>query len=497
MSGEPVIGIDLGTAYSAAAYVNADGKAQMLPNAEGQNLTPSAVYCDEGSLIVGQPAIDAGLSDPSRLAQFFKRQMAKDSWAFAVNARTFSAIDLSTQVLRKLKTDAEQALGQSVTRAVVTVPAYFGEPERRATMAAAESAGLDVLRLINEPTAAAVAYGLDSLQQPGTMLFYDLGGGTFDITACRMDKHEIHVLASEGHVELGGKDFDDLILQLVSDKFHAAHGLDPRSDVVTSGELRERVIRAKHLLTSKEQAQILVVAYGKRLSVEITRSEFENVSKRLMRHSQVLVNSVLEQSGLGLNDIDKVVLVGGSSRMPMVKRTLSGYFSCPVMLAANPDEAVALGAAVIANRAAQENNGGGYGASPNIVGGIAILDVISHSIGVQAKSATTGRQMNRIVIPKNTRIPYEAKYLFTIDRDDATSLRVVVCQGEYERLEDCTLLGEFILSELPPGRPRGTPIEVYVKCNENGLIEIRAVDPQTGRSAKINVNYFKSDGKRT
>lgn len=494
MPDESVIGVDLGTTFSAIAHVNSSGKAEMLPNSEGQYLTPSAVYCERNSFVVGQPAIDAGLSDPERLAQFVKRHLSDESWRFTTHGQSYSAVELSAEILRKLKSDAELALGKPVQRAVITVPAYFGEHERRSVAEAAESVGINLLRLINEPTAAAIVYGVDKSEQPETVLFYDLGGGTFDVTVCRIDPQRVQVLASKGVYKLGGKDFDDAILRYVVKAFQSEYDIDPLTDDEMALDLRVRVIRAKHQLTSMERAQVLVMAHGKRLPVELTRRTFEDISKRLMRYTQIVMNDVLRDAGpLGLKDIDKLILVGGSSRMPMVRRTLDGYFGRPVLLASNPDEVVALGAAVMADRMQRERGGVLDEIGQDSIGGLEVIDVLSHSIGVQARSTHTGQLRNKILICRNTPIPHETTEVFFTDGDHRTSLRIVVYQGESSDLADCIRVGEFTLADLPPGRPRGMPIEVSVKCNENGIIEIHARDQETGKKAMISVNYGSFD----
>jgi molecular chaperone DnaK len=493
MVASPALGIDLGTTFSVMAYVNRDGRAAVIPNAEGERLTPSVVYLDGQEFVVGQAARNAGLADPDNMVEFVKRHMGIPDWRFRARGKQYAAPQVSAQIIRKLKTDAELALGTSIAQAVITVPYYFGEAQRRATRDAAEMARLEVLKLINEPTAAAIAYGLDRCERPETVLVHDLGGGTFDVTICRVDSREITVLATDGDSNLGGKDFDDRIIKFVAEQFQQNHGIDPRQDRACQTDLRERAVRAKHQLSTMERASIALQVVGKHGQIEITRQQFETLVRPLLVRIEMALGSALRSASVGYNDIDRVLLIGGASRMPMIKRMLSGRLGRPVEFSMNPDETVALGAAIEAARVQLKTGDTGLTErAKEEIANLVVFDVLSHSLGVQATRFGSQQPVNKIIIQRNSRIPCEVKETFYTSTADATSVRVVVYQGESEKVEDCLRVGEFVLSGLPPGRPRGMPVVVSIICNENGIVEVQAVDQQTGTAAQTTVNYADS-----
>lgn len=482
-----VLGIDLGTTYSAMAYVNYDGRPEIIPNAEGDRLTPSVVFFDGMDFVVGQPAKDAGIAAPDLVAQLFKPKIATD-WAWDVRGRRFTPVDLSAAVLTKLHRDAAEFLKTPVTQAVITVPAYFGEAQRRLTQEAASRAGLQVLKLLNEPTAAAIVSGTIGRVKNETILVYDLGGGTFDVTICLVSNLQVDVLATYGSTDLGGKNFDERILEFVSNEFSLRHGFDPKQDKEALGELYSRVVRAKHQLSTLDSTTVAVTANGQRLSVPITRAEFEALSRRYVGQSKVTVAETLRQAQLGYKDIDRVLLVGGSTRMPMIARELSQEFGKPPETLGNPDEVVALGAAL---EAARISTGRGDTSSQNALGGFVVYDIVSHSLGIHATRADSGKPINKILIPRGSKIPCEKTYQFRTAGDNVTTIRVIIYQGESEQVNDCYRVGEFILSGLPEGRTANMPIDVTIICTENGIVEVRAIDVESKKEANTTVDYVQ------
>lgn len=483
MAIDNALGIDLGTTFSVMARMHRD-RAEIVPNSEGERTTPSVLYVNaDGSFLAGQAAKDAGIEDPENCLHFVKSHIGDPDWRWQSRGEQYSATELSAEILKKLKADAEVALDSPVTHAVVTIPAHFGDHHRRATKEAAALAGLELLALINEPTASAVAYGIHRSQKPETILVYDLGGGTFDATICHVDGNQISVRSTVGFPELGGKDFDNLILRYVAREFKKAHGLDPMDDTDVLGDLRERVVSTKHRLTSLEQAKILVLAHGKRHSVTITQRQFEELSNRLLTRTKMRLNTAFNDANLGLADVDRVLLTGGATRMPMVRRMLSSYFGKSIPGIGNPDEIVALGAAIWAQEKVEAEKDSGLSEFEKI-SSVVVVDVLSHSLGIEARRPGDYNVINKILLRRNTQLPCETRQTFYIDNEDATAVRLTVYQGESEDTSACRRVGDFVLTGLPPNRPEGLPIELSLTANEDGIVELFAVDRQSGKSIR-------------
>ena len=346
------IGIDLGTTYSAVAILQEDGKPSILPNIEGQNITPSVVLFPDAASgsdepLVGDMAKHSAATAPLDVVQFVKRQMGDPNWRFeSANGHSYTAEEVSAVILKKLKNDAEIALGQPITDAVITVPAYFDDARRTATRQAGQIAGLNVLRVLNEPTAAAMSYGL-SQKKNGTVLVYDLGGGTFDVTIMDINDGEFDVLATDGNRNLGGFDFDNRIAEYVFEQIKE-QGIerDVRTDDALVAEIREKSEIAKKSLTTVAQATIMLTVDGKHVRIRITRDEFESRTEDLLNTTKELVEDAMESAGKSWSDIDHLLLVGGSTRMPMVRKMMSTLSGKDPELNVNPDEAVAIGAAI-------------------------------------------------------------------------------------------------------------------------------------------------------
>jgi molecular chaperone DnaK len=342
-----VLGIDLGTTFSAMSIVNQYGKPEIITNADGHPTTPSVVhFYDEDACVVGEEAVKMVVIDPENVVRFIKRHMGEEDFALEFFGRSYTPQEISALILRKLKEDADELLGKTVEDVVVTVPAYFNSAQRGATAEAGAIAGLNILSIINEPTAAAIAYGLDRVGAERKILVLDLGGGTFDVTCMQIDGQKLTTLASDGNAELGGKDWDDRLLNHVAEEFFEKYQLDPRDDAAPYQELYERCLHAKISLSSKDRAMVPVSYRGKRLACRVTRELFEELTADLVQQCEDTSNIVLEKAGLQWSDLDDVLLVGGSTRMPMIRNLLVRLSGKEPAEGVNPDECVALGAAL-------------------------------------------------------------------------------------------------------------------------------------------------------
>lgn len=443
------IGIDLGTTYSAAAILQADGKPAILPNSEGQNITPSVVLfpdvtngCDEP--LVGDMAKHSAATSPLDVVQFLKRQIGDPNWRFeSTSGNTYTAEEVSAMIIKKLKNDAELALGEPVTDAVITVPAYFDDTRRVATKQAGRIAGLNVLRVLNEPTAAAISYGLN-YESNGTVLVYDLGGGTFDVTIMEINDGNFDVLATDGNRNLGGFDFDNRIANYVMEQLEsdgAGSNLSLNDSLVA--EIREKSELAKKSLSTVSQANIILTVQGKQYRIKITRDYFEEITKDLLRTTEELVEDVLDAAGKNWAEIDHLLLIGGSTRMPMVKNMVKDISKKQAVLNVNPDEAVALGAAIQAYVCEQDSSKDAETPLvPTLVNDmvLTISDVTSHALGVILLN-DLDQEENYVVIPKNSKIPTKGqRSAFTV-ADNQSSIYVQVTQGDDSDVRYAVVIG--------------------------------------------------------
>ena len=500
-----VLGIDLGTTFSAMAVVDRYGRPIMVMNSEGQPTTASVIhFYDRDACVVGDEATKMVVVDPTNVVRFIKRNMGEPDFTLEFFGRSYSPQELSAIILKKLKDDAEEALGFPVTDAVITVPAYFNSSRRAATAEAGAIAGLNVLSIINEPTAAAIAYGLDRIGGTRRILVFDLGGGTFDVTLMEMRGVSFRTLASDGNAELGGKDWDDRLLNFVAEQFNERFGLDPRDDPQPFQELYERCLHAKISLSTKPKAVIPVSYRGHRMVANVSREEFEGLTADLVEQCAVTTQLVLEKTGMGWSDVDEVLLVGGSTRMPMIRAMLDKLAGRRVQSAnINPDECVALGAALagvlrhrpdhpalasqraaLARRA--KDGGRSVEAEPEAplapaqtayigLPPVKVTDVTSHPLGM----IVLDRQMNERVfplVPEATPVPCEKSGRFAYAYDGMTAVRVEVTEGHGRTREEVKVIGDVVLEDLPP-RPRGTPIQVIYRYGLNQILEIDILDP--------------------
>ena len=496
-----LVGIDLGTTFCAVATLDERGHAITLPNLDGEMLTPSAVLIEEGSAIVGQAARDVALEQPQNVAMIIKRYMGHPKYAQVVAGREFRPETLSAIILKKLVHDAERRIGP-IRKAVITVPAYFDDTRRKATKDAGRIAGLDVLDILDEPTAAALAYSFQQVQaavqlkpsdplpiQEQTVLVYDLGGGTFDVTLVRLGKHRFESLAIEGDVRLGGKDWDDRIVEHVAAKFKAQHGDDPRSDPVTLAGLNASAERAKRTLSKLQQTNITCSHAGKVLAVSMTRTEFETITKDLLTRTRLTTQQVLRHAKRTWDQVDRVLLVGGSTHMPMTGRMIAELTGKQPDNSLAVSEVVARGAALhagIVSARLGEDTGDFNDGVIEMLGDIVEVNVNSHSLGIEIRKDK--EHLNDILIPKNTQLPTQATRVYRTATDNQTRVRVKVLQGDAQQADACISIGECWVDGLPPKLPKNSPIQVRCGVGANGLIEVTALDQTSGKTAHTQIH---------
>lgn len=497
MSELSAVGIDLGTTYSSIAIVDAQGQPEIIPNAESERLTPSAVFFDEDAIVVGQIAKDAAATSPDEVVMFVKRQMGNPHWYFSHDGQRHTPADISAMVLAKLKRDAERYVNRPLPYAVITVPAYFDDDRRRATMAAGEIAGFKVLELLNEPTAAGIAFGLERSQKEETVLIYDLGGGTFDVTVMRVSGKVINVLASDGDHQLGGKDFDDAIMKFAVGQFIQEHGFDPTMDPLTAGEVRAQAEKAKRELSKRSKTLFMLRAQGKSSRVEISGEQFASLIKPKLDTTLTIVRSALNSAKLQPAAIDRILLIGGSTRVLAVHDALAQFFGRQPDASVNPDEAVALGAALMAAKKVTDIRS--EDVPPPIiekVGGLEITDVTSHSLGIEAFVPGTQQRINSILINANTPIPVEVSKEFITTIPGQTAIKVTIYQGEFQDVALCNPIGDFTLGGLPPNRLAGRKVRVTISCGTSGVVNVTALDIETGKQTTTEVSYKTGQSKQ-
>lgn len=478
------IGIDLGTTNSCVAVIEG-GEPIVIANAEGTRTTPSVVaFSKTGERMVGQVAKRQAITNPDRTISSIKREMGTDH-KVNIDGKSFTPQEISAMILQKLKADAEAYLGDTVTQAVITVPAYFTDAQRQATKDAGKIAGLDVKRIINEPTAAALSYGIDKENDQKVMV-YDLGGGTFDVSIIEMGDGVQEVLATAGNNKLGGDDFDQRIIDWMADSFKAENGIDLRTDKMAMQRLKESAEKAKIELSGVTSTAINLpfitadASGPKHLDLTLTRAKFDELTKDLVENTMGPVRQALSDSGLEINQIDKVLMVGGSSRIPAVQEAVKSLIGKEPFKGINPDECVAIGAALQAGVLGGE------------VQGLLLLDVTPLSLGVE----TMGGIMTKI-IERNTTIPTKKSQIFSTAVDNQTQVQINVLQGEREFAKDNKQLGLFTLDGIAPAM-RGVPqIEVTFDIDANGIVNVHAKDLGTGKEQKItissNTNMSKED----
>ncbi|MCH5585885.1 Hsp70 family protein [Shimazuella sp. AN120528] len=472
-----VVGIDLGTTYSAISIVNQYGKPEVLTNREGERITPSVVLFDGDDPIVGSIAKRSAVANPFNVIQFVKRQIGDKGWKFRTeNSEVYTPEEISAMILRRLKEDAETLLGEKIEDAVVTVPAYFDDAQRKATQDAGRIAGINVLRIINEPTAAALAYGLNKMDETQTILVYDLGGGTFDVTIMHLSPEGLKVLATGGAKSLGGFDWDNAVMEYLNDQFIKAGGVDLLEDPMLEQDLRDKAEIAKKTLSSRERTNVFLSANGVNVTIPLTRQNFEEVTHHLLKQTQKIMEFVLEDAGLDWNDINRVLLVGGSTRMRAVPELIERVTGLKPSLDVNPDEVVAQGAA-IQGMILMMKEGRHDFVDNHAFPMVEVQDVNSHSMGVVALDES-GNEVNSIVLKKDTAIPTRVSNHYTTTVDQQTQLHIQVTEGEDVDLDYVKIVGEGMI-DLPE-YPKGAPIEVIFEYDSDGIIHISVIDSTAG-----------------
>ena len=477
-----VIGIDLGTTNSCVAVMEG-GEAVVIPNAEGNRTTPSVVaFSKTGERMVGQVAKRQAITNPDRTISSIKREMGTDH-RVTIDGKSYTPQEISAMILQKLKADAEAYLGQSVTEAVITVPAYFSDAQRQATKDAGKIAGMEVKRIINEPTAAALAFGIDQENDQKVMV-YDLGGGTFDVSIIEMGDGVQEVLATAGNNHLGGDDFDKKIMDWLVAEFKKEQGIDLSGDKMAMQRIKEAAEKAKIDLSGMTTAQISLPfitadATGpKHMETTLSRAKFNEMTADLVEATMGPVRQAMSDSGLTMNDIDKILLVGGSTRIPAVQEAIKKFSGKEPFKGINPDECVAMGAAL---------QGGVLGGD---VKGLLLLDVTPLSLGIETMGG-----VNTVIIERNTTIPTKKSQIFSTAADNQTSVEVHVLQGEREFAKDNKTLGMFHLDGIMPAR-RGVPqIEVTFDIDSNGIVHVSAKDLGTGKEQHISITASSNMSK--
>jgi molecular chaperone DnaK len=488
-----IVGIDLGTTNSAVAARNAYGRPEVIPNREGGHLTPSVVYFGTEPPSVGQEAKEWARVGNDEIASFFKPHMGSPQFKLRFRGKDYDATSLSAIVLKRLKVDAEAHLGQAVDRAVITVPAYFADAQRKATMEAGRLAGLDVARIINEPTAAALAYGLQKTGVEETVLIYDLGGGTFDVTVAKITPDAIEVLATAGDHDLGGKNWDDRIASYLAEKFAAETGIDPLDDSQALNEVLILAEGAKWTLSDRASARISLQIGTVRKGYELTRAEFEAMTFPLMDRTRRLTEEAVAEAKLDWSRIAGVLLVGGSTRMPMVRQFVRQMSGKDPRAGVNVDEVVALGAAV---QAATEEGKASTDATPKFVlaGARRVSDVMSHSLGVIAVSPDGSSYVNDIVIRRNAPIPADnaKSYVHALQGGENNRLEVYLTQGESPQPLDCAVLGKYVFEGFHVTDAEVT-VDVSMSYDANGIVQVGAVQRDTGHRLSMRVQPVPED----
>jgi molecular chaperone DnaK len=483
----PAVGIDLGTTNSAVAFVDSTGRPETIRNSEGGLSTPSVIFFDRGNPVIGVEAVEAGVEEPERLAMFAKRDVGEQLFRNAICGAKLPPEVLQALILAKLKEDAELKLGE-LQKAVITVPAFFNEPCRKATQDAGKLAGLEVLDIINEPTAAAICYGVQQgfLSAEGAasakerVLVYDLGGGTFDVTVMEIEDRKYHTIATNGDVYLGGIDWDRRVVDFIAESWIEEHGDDLRVDPIAEQLLLRKANQTKHALTQRESVPIAFSYQGKRIRPEMNREKFKELTEDLLERTLMTVELVLDEADVKWSDLTRLILVGGSTRMPMIHDELSRLSNLEIDRSLSPDEAVAHGAAIYA--------GIRLGQACESFAGVSVTNVNSHDLGVLAVDPETGEPRRQIMIKRNTSLPARKRIRFRTHEDGQRNVKVEVVEGGDNRGRNATRIGKCLVDDLPKGTPKGTFVDVMFDYSQDGRLVVSANLPTLNQAAEMTMD---------
>ncbi|NLX99800.1 MAG: Hsp70 family protein [Rhodopirellula sp.] len=491
------VGIDLGTTYSTLAQLDRDGNPVAIPNEDDEVETASLILLTATKhVIVGPNRTRAAMEDPDNVVERIKRHMGESEFKRTFDGRPITPEFLSALILKKLRQDAEKRIGK-IGNAVITVPYYFNDARRKATQDAGRIAGLNVIDIINEPTAATLTYAWrrgelgagSTTARPRKALIYDLGGGTFDVTVVQYTPTHFQVLATDGDVQLGGVDWNDRLLDHVADEFKSRHGVDPRESAATVQILRNDCDLAKVDLSEKQKATITCRHAGKAIAITITRSQFETMTADLLQRTADTTELVLQQADTRVKDLDAVVLVGGSTLMPAVPAMLEKLLGIKPYLELSPFSAVAQGAAIHAAILEAKYRGGAEVSEKlrKLLAAVKQENVNSHGLGIVATNPKSGKALNHVMIPRNTRLPVEVSQIFKTNRDGQERVAVQVLEGDAPDPTACSLLGKCRITDLPTDLPKGAPVEVTYAFDASGRIAVTARDKTGGKEAAISI----------
>lgn len=488
------VGIDLGTTYSAIAYVDDRDEPHTIINSEGDLTTPSAALIEDDEVTIGKLALKAQVTLPDNVATFAKREIGKPVMEHPINGRKVAPEVIESLILGRLKRDAETKLGHPITQAVITVPAYFNEPKRRSTIQAAKLAGIETLAIINEPTAAAIAYGIEKHSEilgPQTVLIYDLGGGTFDVSMVTVDHSDIKVVATDGNAKLGGIDWDRCLMKWIDDQFAKKCKFRPSETAAGEAWLMQEATELKHALTSRMEVKVRLTYQTHTLNTSITRATFEDLTAHLLDRTRFTVRKLIKEARSDWDNIDQVILVGGSTRLPQVVKMITELSGMEPNLSISADEAIAHGAAIYANtiQSRKRPQKTGEPAGRKLV----ISDVNAHNLGVLGIDIETELRCNYVMIHRNTPIPVKKTTRFQTIRDNQQNVAVQVVEGGDSRGRYGTHIGKCVLGKLPPHLPAGTPVDVTFRYDSDGLIRVEAKLPKTGQKAEIKIERNKTN----
>ncbi len=493
---ENVIGIDLGTTFSAVAHVDFSGTPQIIPNLDNDRTTPSVVYIQDGTAVVGRIAREMASANPEHVIQFIKPHMGRRRKRFSVDGQEWTPEEISAIILRKVVVDAGASISSAnpMRGAVITVPAFFNEQQRKSTADAGRIAGLDVLGIINEPTAAALAYGYHQLGKDQTILVYDLGGGTFDITIMRIEGNEIKMLATDGDVQLGGKDWDQRIIDHVAGEFAKKHGADPREHPESLQELIIHAEQAKIRLVKLPETKIVINCGGARENIPLSRELFDELTHDLVSQTEMTLRLTIEDAGLDIDEIDECLLVGGSTRLKSVQSMFERLIGKGPRHILNPDECVAQGASIHAVMQQLRPTDGQFPTSvPNIDPGkldrFRVIEerlINAHTLGIKALAAD-GKAVVAPVIPRASHIPCRVVKSYETSRTGQDVVRISVMEGESPNPEACTEIGTCFVRGLPENLAKGSPIEVCFEYSQDSRLNVTATLPTVQESAQTDI----------